>query len=407
MSILSRLNPFSQKSVGPIDTSEKLASLLGAWYDTDSGVEVTTANALQISTVYQCVRVLSESIGMLPFFLMTDNGEGKDKAKNHPLYRLLKTAPNDYQTAQEWKELVIAHLCLLGNHYSYINKVNGKVVELLPLSPSAVMPKLRDDYTVEYQVSFKNGTVRTLEQSEILHFKLFSTDGLNGLSPISMGRNALGLLKATEAHGSSLFKNGANPFGGFKTDKNLTDKQFDDLKKQLAEHQGSGNGFKPLILEGGLEWVQVAITPENAQFLETRKFQRSEICGLFRVPPHMIGDLERATFSNIEHQGLEFVTSSLMPYLTRIENRANVSLLTADEQVNYEFKFNVNALLRGDMQSRAEFYTKQLQNGALSPNEIRAKEDMNPREGGDIYLTPLNMAVNGQPIEAQPNNEQE
>lgn len=398
MNLLSRLNPFSTKSADIIDTSEQLASMLGTWYESDAGITITSANALQISTVYQCVRVLAESIGMLPLFLMTDIGEGKAKAKKHPLYRLLKTAPNDYQTAQEYKELIIAHLCLRGNHYSYINKVNGKVLELLPLAPSAVMPKLRDDYTVEYQVTFKNGKVETLEQSDVLHFKLFSTDGLTGLSPISMGRNALGLLKATEAHGSSLFKNGANPFGGFKTDKNLTNEQFKGLKDQLSEHQGSGNGFKPLILEGGLEWIQVAITPEQAQFLETRKFQRSEVCGLFRVPPHMIGDLERATFSNIEHQGLEFVTSSLMPYLTRIENRANVSLLTPDEQVNYEFKFNVNALLRGDMKSRAEFYTKLLQNGALSPNEIRAKEDMNPREGGDIFLTPLNMAVNGQPI---------
>jgi HK97 family phage portal protein len=398
MNLLSRLNPFSTKSAEIIDTPAKLAGMLGAWYDSDAGVTVTSANALQISTVYQCVRVLSESIGMLPLFLMADSGQGKDKAKTHPLYKILKTAPNDYQTAQEWKEMVIAHLCLLGNHYSYINRVNGKVLELLPLSPTAVLPKLRDDYTVEYQVTFKSGVTKTLEQSEILHFKLFSTDGVNGICPISMGRNALGLLKATEAHGSSLFKNGANPFGGFKTDKNLTEEQFKGLKDQLQEHQGSGNGFKPLILEGGLEWVQVAITPENAQFLETRKFQRSEIAGLFRVPPHMIGDLERATFSNIEHQGLEFVTGTLMPYLTKIESRINVSLLNPKDQANYEAKFNVNALLRGDMKARAEFYTKMLQNGAMSPNEIRAKEDMNPRDGGDIFLTPLNMAVNGQPI---------
>ena len=175
---------------------------------------------------------------------------------------------------------------------------------------------------------------------------------------------------------------------------------------RFDEHQGSGNEFKPFILEGGLDWVQVSITPEDAQLLETRKFQRSEIAGLFRVPPHMIGDLEKATFSNIEQQGLEFVTNCLMPYLTRIENRIRSSLLNGNEWQTHFAKFNVNALLRGDMKSRAEFYTKMLQNGALSPNEIRLKEDMNPRDGGDIYLTPLNMAVNGQTIEATNNDNQ-
>lgn len=396
MGIFSRL--FGTKNT-PITTSSDLATFLGSWYDSDSGVQITPSNALQISTVYQCVKVLAESIGMLPVSIFIESSNGKEKDLKHPLHRLLKVAPNDYMTSQEWKELVIAHLCLRGNHYSYINRVNGRIVELLPLAPGAVQKKQNDDYSIEYQITFKSGEIRRVSSDEVLHIKTFSTDGLYGLSPVSQNVNALGLAKATEKHGSSLFKNGAKPFGGLKVDGTLKDEQYQRLKTSLEGYQGTDNGFKPLILEGGLEWVQVAITPEDAQYLETRKFQRSEICGIFRVPPHMVGDLERATFSNIEHQGLEFVTHTLMPYLTRIENRINFSLLTEKEQSNRYAKFNVNALLRGDMKARAEFYTKMVQNGAMSPNEIREKEDMNPREGGDVFLTPLNMAVNGKPVE--------
>lgn len=396
MGIFNRF--FGNKS-SEIVTSKDLANLFGSWYDSDSGVQITPSNAMQITTVYQCVKVLAESIGMLPLSVFIEDGNSKNKDTKHPLHKLFKVGPNDYMTSQEWKELVVAHLCLRGNHYSYVNRVMGKVVEILPLSPDAVSPKLNDDYTVTYNVTFKNGVTKTALAEEILHIKTVSVDGLKGLSPIGQNVNALGLAKATEKHGSSLFKNGAKPFGGLKTSQNLKDDQYNRLMKRLENYQGADSGFKPLILEGGLEWVQVAITPEDAQYLETRKFQRSEICGMYRVPPHMVGDLERATFSNIENQGLEFVTHTLMPYLTRIENRVLFSLFNESEQQNRYVKFNVNALLRGDMKARAEFYTKMVQNGAMSPNEIREKEDMNPREGGDVFLTPLNMAVNGKPVE--------
>lgn len=404
MGIFNRL--FSRKSADIIDTSEKLAALLGSWYATDAGEEITPANAMQITTVYSCIRVVAESIGMLPSAMMVETQLGKQKALNHPLHRIFNLAPNDYMTSQEYKELIIAHLMLKGNHYSYINRVNGRVSELLPLAPGSVSPKLKNDYTVEYTVTFKSGETSILPFNDVLHFKLLTTDGVCGLSPIAQARNALGLAKATEKHGSLLFKNGAKPFGVLKAAGNLTDEQFDGLKAQIDQYSGEGV-FKPLILEGGLEWTQVSISPEDSQFLETRKYQRSEIAGLFRVPPHMIGDLEKATFSNIEHQGLEFVRNSLMPYITRIESRVRLSLLSELEQSTYFLKFNVNALLRGDMKSRAEFYTKMLQNGAMSPNEIREKEDMNPRDGGDVFLTPLNMAINGKPIEDSSDANQE
>lgn len=389
------LSWFRRKNSQIIDTPEKLAKYLGAQYSTDSGINITSKNALQISTVFACIRVLSESIGMLPLALHTANESKTQKVTGTPLSNILRDGPNDFMTAQEYKELITAHLCLRGNHYAYKNKVAGRLVELLPLSPEAVTPKLSTDWQVTYEVAMPNGKTETLPESDIFHVRLFTLDGINGINPIQWARNSLGLARATERHGSKLFMNAAQPVGGFKTEKNLQKDQIKDLKEQLSEYAGEG-AYRNLILSGGIDWFQTTMTSDDAQFLETRKFQRNDICGIFRVPPYMVGDLERATFSNIEHQGLDFVRSSLMPYLTRIESRINKTLVA---NPSHYAKFNANALLRGDMSARAAFYTQMIQNGALSPNEIRALEDMDKREGGDIYLTPLNMAVNGKPIE--------
>ncbi|WP_423186784.1 phage portal protein [Alishewanella sp. d11] len=391
MSFFKRL--LGTKSADIIDTPEKLLALFSSFGMSAAGINITPANAMQIATVYGCVRVLAESIGMLPLNLLKQVDRNKEKDTKNDLYWLLHNGPNDFMTAQEYKELIMVHLGLRGNHYSYINRsASGKVLELLPLAPHCVEPKLKDDWEVEYRVTFAKGDQRILSANEIMHIRLFTIDGLIGLSPISYGRHAMGLAKATETHGSKLFANAARPSGGFKTDKSLTDPQFNRLKEQFSDYSGD-NALKNLILEGGLEWFQTTMSSEDAQFLETRKYQRSEICGMFRVPPHMIADLEKATFSNIEHQSLDFVQHSLMPYLTRIEQRMNKDLLKSDK-TRY-FKFNANALLRGAMKDRAEFYGKLVNLGALSPNDVREYEDMNPREGGDIYLTPSNMLIDG------------
>jgi HK97 family phage portal protein len=385
------LNWFRRKNTEIADTPDKIQSLLSALsWATDSGITVTPANAMQIATVFACVRVLAESVGMLPLNLMVERGRNRDKDTGNRIQQLMVRGPNDFMTAQEWKECVITHLALRGNHYSYISRVGGQVRELLPLNPAAVEPKIADDWTVTYKVTFKNGTVAVLGQDEILHIRLFSNDGINGLSPIAWARNSVALAKAAERHGGKFFANSAQASGGYKTAAKLNDDQYNRLRDALDSMTGEG-AHRGLILEGGLEWFQTTMTAADAQFLETRKFQRGDICAIFRVPPHMVADLEKATFSNIEHQALEFVQHTLMPYLTRIEQRLAKSLLK-DDMSRY-FKFNANALLRGDMKARAEFYSKQLQNGAMSPNEIRDLEDMNPRDGGDIYLTPMNMVT--------------
>lgn len=385
---------FGQKSTEVIDTPEKLAAYLSAGAEAYTGKSVTTQSAMQLSTVFGCVRVLSESVGMLPCKLMETDGRNRNPAQSHPLYQVLAVAPNDFMTAQEFWELLICCLCLRGNFYAYKVKVGGKVQELLPMDPGSVTPKFRENWDVVYEVKFRNGKTDALTQDEIWHVRTLTLDGLNGLNPIAYARQAIALGLATEEHGSRLFGNGAVTSGVLHTEQKLTDEAFKRLKEQFNEnHQGLANAHKPMVLEMGLQWQPVALNQEDSQFLETRKYQRDEICAIYRVPPHLVANLERATFSNIEHQALSFVNYSLVPYLTRIESRIAAGLLSEKDRAKHYAKFNTGALLRGDLKSRYESYAKGISWGILSPNDARELEDMNPRDKGDIYLTPENMTT--------------
>jgi HK97 family phage portal protein len=385
-----------------IVTTADLARYLSGGARSAAGVDVTPERAMMYSAVFSCVRVLAESVGQLPMHLYRRQGREKVKAEDHPLHTLLHDAPNEHTTAQEFWEWVVACLALRGNAYSQINRVRGTVRELLPFPIGSVRPRWNPD-TMEltYEVALADGKRETLPATEVLHHKLFPLDGLCGASPIRYARESIGLGIGAETFGASLFANGAIPGGVLEHPGALSDKAYERLKASWEDrHAGAGNASKVALLEEGTKYAKIGINPEDAQFLETRKFQRSEIAGVFRVPPHMIGDLEHATFSNIEEQELAFVVHGLMPYLVRAEQRGNLQLLSHAERREYFFKFQVNGLLRGDMAARSEFYAKQLANGALSPNEIRELEDMNPREGGDIYLTPANMLINGAPAAA-------
>lgn len=394
MSMLLGLKRLLTGKSDVIDTPEKLAAALGSGYQTVTGRTVSTNRAMQMTTVFACVRVLSESVGMLPCRLMKESGRNRDVATSHRLHRLLNVAPNSYMTAQEFWELLVACLCLRGNFYAYKVWALGNVVELLPIDPSRVTPKLNDDWTVTYEVAFKDGRKETLTQDDIWHVRLFTLDGVLGLNPIAYGRQAISLGLDTEEHGSRLFSNGAVTTGVLATDQQLTDTAFTRLKEQFAgEHMGVANAYKPMILEMGLNWKPISLNAEDSQFLETRKMQRDEICALFRVPPHLVANLEKATFNNVENLGLSFVNYSLIPYLTRIEQRIKVGLLNEKDQATHYAKFNAGALLRGDLKGRYESYSKGIQWGILSPNDCRDLEDMNPRDGGDLYLTPLNMTT--------------
>lgn len=396
MSLKTKIGEFLGFKTTPqiISSPDDLAKFFGAEYVTGMGQAVTPLRAMQLTTVFTCVRVLSESMGMLPCRLYKKVGRNKEIADNHRLHDLLYVAPNDYMTAQEFWELLMVCLCLRGNFYAYKVYALGNVVELLPLDPASVTPKLNDDWTVEYQVNFKNGGLKTLSQDEIWHVRLFTLDGLNGLNPIAYARKCIGLGLDTEEHGTKLFKNGAVTSGVLETSEQLTDVAFNRLKTEFSEnYAGLANTYKPMILEQGLTWKPTALNLEDSQFLETRQYQATEICGLFRVPPHLAANMEKMTLNNIEHMGMSFVNYSLVPYMTRIESRIKVGLLSEKDRKTHYAKFNAGALLRGDLKTRYESYGKGIQWGWLSPNDCRELEDMNPREGGDIYLTPMNMTT--------------
>lgn len=376
-----------------IDTSEKLAQALGEGYESAAGQRVTTTSAMQQLVVFNCVRVLAESMGMLPCRLLKQTGRVRLPATTHRLYPLITMAPNSYMTAQEFWEMLVACLCLRGNFYAYKVQALGSVIELLPLSPDIVTPKLKEDWTVEYKVNFKSGE-KTLTQDDIWHVRLFTLDGLNGLNPIAYARQALGLGQAMDAHAAKLFTNGAVTSGVLRTEQQLTDEAFGRLKTEFqGEHMGVANAYKPMILEMGLDWKPISLNAQDTQFIESKKLTEAQICGLFRVPPHLVASMEKMTLNNIEHMGMSFVNYSLVPIMTRIEHRIQVGLLSEKDRLTHYAKFNAGALMRGDLKGRYESYGKGIQWGILSPNDCRELEDENPREGGDIYLTPMNMTT--------------
>lgn len=387
---------FGRKSAeSPIKTSQELARTIGVEFDSYTGKQVTTLRAMQMTAVFGCVRVLSESVGMLPCVLMSRTEKGRYPAVDERLFKLLSVAPNDYMTPQEFWELLTAMLCWRGNFYAYKVKALGEVVELLPLNPANVEPKLNDSWGVVYEVTFPDGTTDVLTQDEIWHVRILTFDGLKGLNPIAYARHAIALGLATEEHGSRLFSNGAVASGVLSTDNKLSDEAFARLKADFEdEHQGLENSHKPMILEMGLKWSQTGLSAEDAQFLETRKFQLEEICRIYRVPQHLVQNTDKATYSNIENLGRGFINYSLIPYLTRIEQRINIGLVRESKRGKFYAKFNAGALLRGDMKSRYDSYKTGIGWGILSPNDCRELEDMNPRDGGDVYLTPMNMTTN-------------
>ena len=395
-----------------VTTPAELADLAGLTYDTYTGKNVSSQKAMRLTAVFGCIRVLAESIGMLPCNLYKATDKGKEKAVNERLYTLLSLKPNGYMTPQEFWELLIVCLCLRGNFYAYKVKALGEVVELLPLDPGCVQPKLNSQWEPVYQVTFPDGSTDVLGQDDIWHVRILTLDGLIGLNPIAYAREAIALGLATEEHGSRLFKNGAVTSGVLRTEQTLTDEAYGRLKKDFEErHTGLGNAHRPMILEMGLDWKSMALNAEDSQFLETRKFQLEEICRLYRVPMHMVQNTDRATFNNIESLGIGFINYSLVPYLTRIEQRINIGLVRESKQGTFYAKFNAGALLRGDMKSRFESYATAINWGMYSPNDCLELEDRNPRPGGDVYLTPMNMTTrptttdNGKPAEENNNGD--
>ena len=369
-----------------------------------SGKVVNEKTSMQVSAVYACVRVISESIASLPLDLFRYSGRGSDRDREHPLYSVLHNEPNAEMTSFTFRETLSTHLLLWGNAYAQIiRNMKGQTIGLYPLLPDR-MEVHRDEKTNEifyiYRVSrddvvpgLKAGEPAILEAEDVLHIPGLGFDGLVGYSPIAMMRNSIGAAIATEEYGSKFFENGATPSGVLEHPGILKDPK--KLRDSWHEtYGGSANAGKVAILEEGLQYKTIGIPPKDAQMLETRKFQVEDIARIFRVPPHMIGDLEHATFSNIEHQSLEFVKFTIGPWMARWEQAMDRSLLNSFEKKDHFIQFNAEGLLRGDLQSRNNAYAVARQNGWMSANDIRAKEGMDliPAElGGDRYLCNGNM----------------
>jgi len=369
---------------------------------TTSGKTVTERSAMQMTAVYSCVRILSEAVAGLPLHLYkyTDSG-GKAMALDHSLYRLLHDEPNPEMSSFVFRETLMTHLLLWGNAYAQIIR-NGKneIVALYPLMPNK-MSVDRDEngrlYYTYYRGSdeaIKNKEFAVmLQPSDVLHIPGLGFDGLVGYSPIAMAKNAIGMAIACEEYGAKFFANGAAPGGVLEHPGTIKDPQRVRESWQ-STFGGSGNANKIAVLEEGMKYTPIGISPEQAQFLETRKFQINEIARIFRVPPHMVGDLEKSSFSNIEQQSLEFVKYTLDPWVIRWEQSIQRSLLNSEEKRKYFAKFNVEGLLRGDYQSRMSGYAIGRQNGWMSANDIRELENLDripAEDGGDLYLINGNM----------------
>ena len=355
-----------------------------------SGKTVNERTAMQTTVVYACVRILAETIASLPLNVYRSMDNGKEKAIDHQLYYLLHDEPNPEMTSFVFRETLMSHLLLWGNAYAQIIRDGrGKVIALYPLMPDRMSVERTTDGQLIY-VYRKDAGYVVLRPEDVLHIPGLGFDGLVGYSPIAMAKNAIGMAIATEEYGAKFFANGANP-GGVLEHPGVVKDPARIRESWNAVYQGSGNAHRVAVLEEGMKFQSIGIPPEQAQFLETRKFQTEEICRIFRVPPHLVANLDKATFSNIEHQSISFVVHTIRPWLVRLEQGMNKALLSRSEKGQYFVGFVVDGLLRGDYTSRMQGYAVGIQNGFFSPNDVRALENMNAIEHGDIYAMNGNM----------------
>ena len=397
MGILSKLEARSWPVAHPRDPV--IASWFGGGSNSAAGVSVTAETAMRVTAVFRCVSILSQTYASLPLGVYRElpNG-GKEPDKSHPLYKVLHDQPNSWQTSFEWREMMAAHFALRGRCYSEIISTGGSAVNsLVPLHPDRVRPFRAPDGKLAFEFTPLDGPRRIILQSEMHFMHLMSMDGVTPTSPIGLCREAVGLALATEEHGARLFSNGARPGGILKMPGRVKDEEMlKRLKESWNEAQGGlRNAHKVALLEEGLEWQQVGMTSEDAQFLETRKYQLAEIARIFGVPPHKIADLERSTNNNIEHQGIEFVTDTIRPGAVRWEQALKRDLFIGNWSRTHTPEFNLDGLMRGDSAARGQFYSTMLQNGVYNRNEVRGLENRNPSDapGMNDYTVQSNMAM--------------
>lgn len=393
----------TRRSPGPADDF---------WYnllatETASGATVSEEVSLRYGAFYSCVNLVSKTVASLPCFVYKRlRPRGKERAIDHPLFNILRSRANEEMTAFRFRQTLQAHLMTWGNVYAVKEVSNsGRVKALWPLPPDRMMVKRDpDSRKLQYYYRPKIGPLVTFERDEILHIPALGYDGIVGYSPVMLARETFGLGLAVQEFGARFFGHGANVGGIIEHPSKLSPDKAETFKKEANKAwAGLGKSHQLMVLEEGLKYHRVGIPPEDAQFLETRKFQKGEMAAICGVQPHKVGDLERSNFSNIEHQNIEFVVDTIRPWLTSWEEEHQLQLFPASDRL-YFSEFLVEALLRGDSKTRGEFYRVMFNIGVYSPNDIREKENDNPVPGGDERFVAINMMPLSQVAKLSSNN---
>lgn len=386
--------PWAKKAVRPADLALEILETLAS----KAGVRVTWETALQASSAMACSRVIAEGLAQVPLKLYRalPNG-GSEPARDHPLYNVIASAPNSNTTSYEWRETYGLHLALLNRSYAYINRLSlGREsrIELLPLVPDNVRTEPASSGGLRYYVRFGAGAdFKEVDAANMLHFKGPSWNALEGLDGVRLAREAIGLALATEEHGARLFKNGAMPGGILTTDSSLNKEQSDALKASWQEAQGGlANAYKTAVLWGGMKYQPRAMQNDQAQWVEVRRFQVSEVCRFFRVLPIMVGEADKtSTYASSEQMFLAHVVHTMGPWYVRIEQRLDLTLLTAEERAaGYFFRHNTAGLMRSSHEARSNYYSKALGAGGspawMTQDEVRALDELNPMGGSAAQL---------------------
>jgi HK97 family phage portal protein len=411
------LPPESRSSFG-VDPDTGAAVFGGGVARNPAGVKITPETALRATVYLACVRVLCETMASLPLYLYRLTPNGKQKAKDHPYYKLFLRRPNNWQTAWEWKQLMVLHLCTYGEAFN--EKVlstarDELVVELVPLAPSRIRNVVETEAgSLRYMFRTETGKDIPYGQDQINHTRWLTNDGLRGMVPVELAGDAIGLARACEIHGAAYFGNGARPGIVLRTPHETIDQLTrDEIRRAwMNEHGGPRRAHRPAVLTGGLEPEIIDGNNQESQFLETRRFQAEEVCRILGVPPHMVGILDRATFSNIEQQGIGYYQQTVLGWAERIEAALTRDVLGEEMADEYELAFDVSRILRGDAAARMTYYHTGLTDGIFSVNEVRELEGMNSVDGGEQRFVGLNMqtlhqaaaasAAAARPVESPP-----
>jgi HK97 family phage portal protein len=377
-----------------VSSSYELAKLLDSYIRaTAAGIDVTHDEALKCPAVAVSIKVISESVAQLPFNVFFEGPDGsKEVVKSNPAHKLLSThgKPNNRHTSFEFRRLMTRQVALCGNAYALKQKVGGTLDGLVFIHPRRVTVEESASGELMYKVAAKDGRQLVYGQDDIFHLRGETDDGVTGIDPIQQNAESIALALAQDRFAGKMFSNGVKPSGVIEFPHTFKDEAaYKRLKESFeAAFSGADNAHKAIILENGAKWNSVSMTLEDAQLLDSRKLQRSIVASLFRIPPHMIGDLDKSTFSNIENLARQFVDYALMPWLDMWQQAIEQQLFTRSQQVSHIAKFNVSGLLRGDAKTRSDLYASAIIHQWMSPNEVREKEDMNPREGGDEFINP-------------------